>query len=462
MNRRDFSDLIELGRGAQSIVYRARQHAMGRTVVLKRMRAENREQRQAAIAHVKALSSSSIPASAAIYGLFVHKRDVWIVEEYIEGITLAEARLESWPPALRLYQAGLLVAALGRVHNAGWAHGDIKPSNILLTVRGDVRFLDFGLARPIDGGGMADDQPFFRAGTLDYLVPEASLPHPYDCRKADIYAAALSIEKLLSPGMRDASSAAMNDTERAVADIVIAARSMQPEKRPESAYAMAKPFYDSAASLGVRGERADRELAAEVGRQWRAIASQRYLAAVDAFSAKDPAGAYRILCELIEIEPDSSDAVVRLEHFPAISVSRRDRVRIAIGASAAALIAALALVQVSFSLAGAPPAPAPVAPDGERHLLLDTELSGGPAESGDTPLLEEPGEAPVEGTIRLKNIPEGARILVDRAERRAEGPRAALRLAPGDHLIQVARDSSIHWEKTVRVFPLSDVDIAVD
>jgi serine/threonine protein kinase len=185
MNRRDFSDLIELGRGAQSIVYRARQHAMGRTVVLKRMRAENREQRQAAIAHVKALSNATIPASAAIYGLFVHKRDVWIVEEYIEGITLDEARVDSWSDALRFYQAGLLAAALGAVHNAGWAHGDIKPSNILLTVQGDVLFLDFGLARQIRGGGLADDQLFYRAGTLDYLAPEASLPHP-PCSKRPV------------------------------------------------------------------------------------------------------------------------------------------------------------------------------------------------------------------------------------------------------------------------------------
>ncbi len=460
MKRRDFSNLIELGRGAQSVVYRARQRSIDRPVVLKRMRYGSAAERSALRDHISALASASIPVSAAVYGMFVHKSSVWVVEESLDGVSLAEAESERWTAALKLYFSGMLVAALGNVHKAGWAHGDIKPSNILLTARGDIRFIDFGLAHPLPADGMSDGQLLLRGGTPDYLAPEVSLPRPYDYRKADIYSIAVLIDKLMKAPANGLSRTLSELLPESTGAALAGALSVDPARRPASAFSLAKPFYDAAAALGLRGEQADREFAVTASGRWRAVTAHRYIAAVDELSHSSPGNAYRVLCELLEIEPDCSEAVSRLELLPSGNDHRRRHIYAALGAvglaAGAAAFFLFAMPESDYRTSGL----ATVA-SADSQILFDAPGgTGRPA--ADAPLMEPPAETTVRGVLRLTGVPEGARVLVDRIERRLEHPCDTMTLSPGDHVIHIRNDSNVVFEKSVRIFPLAEAVIAVD
>ncbi len=122
----------------------------------------------------------------------------WLALERLPGESLA-ARLEAaggaLPPAEALEALGAVARALAAVHGAGWAHGDLKPENVLLDgapLR--ARLLDLGLAEPLrEGPGPAGEAP---AGTAEYMAPERCEGRGADAR-ADVYAlGALAFELL--------------------------------------------------------------------------------------------------------------------------------------------------------------------------------------------------------------------------------------------------------------------------
>src|SRR5882724_11856356 len=133
--------LSQIGSGGMGEVYRARDPRMGRDVAIKvsAARFSDRFERE-----VHAVGALNYPNICQIYDVGPN----YLVMELVEGPTLAE-RIAAGPIALpeALVIARQMAEAVEAAHEKGITHRDLKPANVKLTADGNVRVLDFGLAK---------------------------------------------------------------------------------------------------------------------------------------------------------------------------------------------------------------------------------------------------------------------------------------------------------------------------
>jgi predicted ATPase/Tfp pilus assembly protein PilF len=189
----------KLGEGGMGEVYRAQDLSLGRTVALKLLSPEAAGDPAAAerfLREARAASALNHPHIVTVYAVEQADGTPFIAMELVEGETLRD-RLQKGPMALPdLIGIGLMAAdALGAAHAAGLIHRDIKPSNIALTPRGQVKLLDFGLAKrfapeagvPSEATRSAElTAPGVIVGTVAYMSPEQSRGERLDPR-TDIF-----------------------------------------------------------------------------------------------------------------------------------------------------------------------------------------------------------------------------------------------------------------------------------
>ena len=199
----------ELGRGAKSVVYRAEHVDLGRTVALKMVAPEHKDSEDAgARIRREARVLAGLPFVGVVRLIDVGKaRDggPFAVLELLEGETLA-SRIERtngmpWREALGV--ASKLLTVLGKVHEAGVVHRDVKPANITVSAEGELTLFDFGISlgeiepRPLETPVPA--RPTVAIfGTPEYMAPEqAARPDEVDAR-ADLYAVGAVLYELLT------------------------------------------------------------------------------------------------------------------------------------------------------------------------------------------------------------------------------------------------------------------------
>jgi pimeloyl-ACP methyl ester carboxylesterase/predicted Ser/Thr protein kinase len=185
-----------VGSGGMGEVYRARDVRLVRDVAIKVLPAEishDPTHRQRLEQEARSVARLNDPHICTLHDIGATPSGaVYLVMEYIEGNTL-RSLIDKGP--LKLHQLASIGAqiadALAVAHAAGIIHGDIKPANILLTTRGDVKVLDFGLARkiqPIDVDAsttatrVSFAEPGRIAGTLAYMSPEQVRGESIDAR----------------------------------------------------------------------------------------------------------------------------------------------------------------------------------------------------------------------------------------------------------------------------------------
>ncbi|GAA3163294.1 Stk1 family PASTA domain-containing Ser/Thr kinase [Planomonospora alba] len=196
-----------VGRGGMAEVYRARDIRLDRVVAIKTLRADlARDHTFQARFRREAQSAASLnhPAIVAVYDT---GEDVspdgapvpYIVMEYVDGSTLrdilrTDRRL--MPERAAELVDGIL-RALDYSHRGGIVHRDIKPANIMITRNGDVKVMDFGIARAMADSAATMTQTAQVIGTAQYLSPEQARGERVDSR-SDIYSTGCVLYELLT------------------------------------------------------------------------------------------------------------------------------------------------------------------------------------------------------------------------------------------------------------------------
>jgi tRNA A-37 threonylcarbamoyl transferase component Bud32 len=127
----------------------------------------------------------------------------FIVMEYVEGGSLSSVLREdmaahgAMPTDKALKITGDVLSALSASHEQGLVHRDIKPANVMLTRRGVVKVMDFGIARAMQSGVTSMTQTGMVVGTPQYLSPEQALGKPVDAR-SDLYSVGCLLFELLT------------------------------------------------------------------------------------------------------------------------------------------------------------------------------------------------------------------------------------------------------------------------
>jgi predicted Ser/Thr protein kinase len=169
----------EIGRGGMGIVYLARDTKLERRVALKTLPAAFRldaRRRDRLIAEARAAAALSHHDNiATVHALEELDGALWIVYEYVEGRTLRELLRQegALAPGELLNIARQVARGLAEAHEHGVVHRDLKPENVMVTAKGGVKILDFGLARQLAAPG---NERLTRDGTVvgtpAYMAPE--------------------------------------------------------------------------------------------------------------------------------------------------------------------------------------------------------------------------------------------------------------------------------------------------
>ncbi len=195
-----------LGRGGMAEVYLAHDTRLGRTVAVKTLRADlARDPTFQARFRREAQSAASLnhPAIVAVYDTGEDYIDgvsiPYIVMEYVEGSTLREllhSGRKLLPERAMEMTIGIL-QGLEYAHRNGIVHRDIKPANVMLTRTGQVKVMDFGIARAMGDSGMTMTQTAAVIGTAQYLSPEQAKGEQVDAR-SDLYSGGCLLYELLT------------------------------------------------------------------------------------------------------------------------------------------------------------------------------------------------------------------------------------------------------------------------
>jgi serine/threonine protein kinase len=181
-----------LGRGGMGAVYLAEHAVMERRVALKTIRADFAAGKDAAarfLQEIKAAARLSHPNIVQAFDADQADDLCFLVMEYVEGTTATEWVERRGPLPTAEACDAIRQAALGLqfAHENGFVHRDVKPHNLMRTPNGQIKILDFGLARPPRNEMAGLTQQGTIMGTPDYMAPEqARDSHSADGR-ADIY-----------------------------------------------------------------------------------------------------------------------------------------------------------------------------------------------------------------------------------------------------------------------------------
>ncbi len=212
-----------LGSGGMGEIYLAQDLTLERSVALKVLPphlALDSDRMRRFVQEAKAASALSHPNVAHIYEIAKSDGISFIALEYVEGQTL-EARIKTSPLSPpEIVEIALQVGdALEAAHAKGIVHRDVKPANIMVTPRGRVKVLDFGLAKmgaagterlAVSGAVPVKTEPGVLMGTADYMSPEQALGQEVDAR-TDIFSLGAAMYEM-STGRRPFSGRTTGET----------------------------------------------------------------------------------------------------------------------------------------------------------------------------------------------------------------------------------------------------------
>jgi eukaryotic-like serine/threonine-protein kinase len=191
-----------LGRGAMGVIYKAHDPEIDRPVAIKLVRSDllDGQERADYLARFRreaqAIGRCTHPNIVALYDYALYEGNPFLVMEYVEGISLAQAleRGTRFRPDEASFIELQLLEGLACAHELGVVHRDVKPANILLLAGGRVKVTDFGISR-IGGSNLTQDGSV--VGTPSYMSPEQCRGDAVDYR-SDLFSAGVVLFELLT------------------------------------------------------------------------------------------------------------------------------------------------------------------------------------------------------------------------------------------------------------------------
>jgi serine/threonine protein kinase len=192
--------LEKLGEGGMGVVYKAQDTKLNRTVALKflpPLKSADPKSMDRFLQEARATSNLDHPNISVIHEIGdTDDGRSFICMGYYDGQTLKE-KLETDPPDINASIDIVLQIAAGleRAHEEGIIHRDIKPGNIMITARGEVKIVDFGLAKLLNESGVTETGRGI--GTLPYMSPEQLQGRNVDSR-SDLYSLGIILYEMLT------------------------------------------------------------------------------------------------------------------------------------------------------------------------------------------------------------------------------------------------------------------------
>jgi serine/threonine protein kinase/Tfp pilus assembly protein PilF len=178
----------KLGEGGMGVVYKAEDTKLKREVAIKFLPHQisaNEEERQRFVIEAQAAAALNHPNIATIYAIEESDKEVFIAMEYIKGIELKDKISKALPPveeSINIIEQ--ISQGLKAAHQKGITHRDIKSSNIMVTDSGQIKIMDFGLAKV---RGVSQITKFGTTlGTTAYMSPEQARGEHVD-QRTDIW-----------------------------------------------------------------------------------------------------------------------------------------------------------------------------------------------------------------------------------------------------------------------------------
>src|SRR5439155_15806502 len=191
--------LGEIGRGGMAQIYRGVHELLQREVAIKELLPESMKDKEALSRFRRealALAGFRHQNIVTLYDLVEKNDSLYMIMEFVDGPTLAELLRDGPLPAdVTSVIAAKLAAALDHAHFSRIIHRDLKPSNIMITRAGEVKLMDFGIAK--DEGLEALTKEGIAIGTPSYMSPEQVSGQPLDAR-TDIFSLGVVMYECLS------------------------------------------------------------------------------------------------------------------------------------------------------------------------------------------------------------------------------------------------------------------------
>jgi len=191
----------ELGSGGMGIVYRATDEKLHREVAIKVLHPhllQNEDLRERFRREARMHAQLMHPNVVTLLSLYEDAEHMALIMEMVHGKNLREylrtSKTHAITDLVRIAQSILL--GLEAAHHIGLVHRDLKPANVLLADNGDIKLMDFGLAKPAKGD---DDltQSGATVGSFRYMAPEQILNQPIDGR-TDLYAFGILLYQMVT------------------------------------------------------------------------------------------------------------------------------------------------------------------------------------------------------------------------------------------------------------------------
>ena len=433
-----FTHPILTGEGAFSTVYRVRQTSLDRWVALKIIVEKDRFRRNELLSEAKTQANIHLDCIPQIYDTFEWDKRIFIVMQWLKGVSLREI-LDDFPPINYRHRiADSLINAIVKLHEQGFAHRDLKPENVFISPDNGVFLVDFGFTKNIIDGKKSMSGTI--KGTPAYMAPELwSSSGAIDPLRSDLF----SLGKILKE---------LFPKETKLRGMISSLLDENPDQRPETA----REFYTqwNSGTEFISGSAAWRQIAG--GLSYLRHSRKLLTAARELLYANRDEESYWLLVECLEEDPEYEDALEFMSKFPQ---SRKNKKKLKQIYKFSLLALLILIISLSF-LAGRislnkESAALIFSPAYQKHPSQLLIFQNSFPNTFITRLLEDTLKSTsLMGRIIIQNHPERGILFIDNSPIDNKQLQSGIECTYGTHILLWKSDSGfIIWKQKINLLP---------